>query len=136
MVMVQEEAEECASAFGADAEQCGKTSSMRGLMRARTCAFVCVVFCENIRAYTSRSFNRPVLEGMFANVAMQKAVAMAEVAMILVIFIPGLSDTIMQLEGINLVWEGWVLAVIGAICCMTFCEMYKVISGVQMEAYQ
>merc|ERR1719199_237350 len=33
-------------------------STSYNLMRARTAAFVCVVWCENFRAYTSRSFDR------------------------------------------------------------------------------
>jgi len=44
-----------------------------GLIRARTTAFICVVFCENIRAYTSRSFDMPVYKGCFDNKAMQRA---------------------------------------------------------------
>lgn len=49
------------------------------LRLARTSAFVGVVFAENIRAYTSRSFENPFYQEIFSNVAMQKAIFLAQV---------------------------------------------------------
>merc|ERR1712139_1553 len=110
-----------------------------GLIRARTTAFVCVVFCENIRAYTSRSFDQPVYKGCLDNKAMQRAILMAQVCLYIVIFMPVLSDTIMTLGGTDLLMnapEGFVFAVIGAIACLALCEIYKVIVAIQVKSFK
>jgi magnesium-transporting ATPase (P-type) len=110
-----------------------------GLIRARTTAFVCVVFCENIRAYTSRSFDMPVYKGCLDNKAMQRAIFMAQVCLYIVIFLPVLSDTIMTLGGTDLLLntpEGFVFAVIGAIACLALCEIYKVIVAIQVKSFK
>jgi magnesium-transporting ATPase (P-type) len=110
-----------------------------GLIRARTTAFVCVVFCENIRAYTSRSFDSPVYKGCLDNKAMQRAIFMAQVCLYIVIFTPVLSDTIMTLGGTDLLFntpEGFIFAVIGAIACLALCEMYKVIVAIQVKSFK
>jgi len=110
-----------------------------GLIRARTTAFVCVVFCENIRAYTSRSFDMPVYKGCLDNKAMQRAIFMAQVCLYIVIFLPVLSDTIMTLGGTDLLFnkpEGFVFAVIGAIACLALCEIYKVIVAIQVKSFK
>merc|ERR1719181_2344747 len=110
-----------------------------GLIRARTTAFVCVVFCENIRAYTSRSFDMPVYKGCLDNTAMQRAIFMAQVCLYIVIFLPFLSDTIMTLGGTDLLFnspEGFVFAVVGAIACLVMCEVYKVIVSIQVKSFK
>jgi magnesium-transporting ATPase (P-type) len=110
-----------------------------GLIRARTTAFVCVVFCENIRAYTSRSFDQPVCKGMLDNKAMQRAIFMAQVCLYIVIFLPVLSDTIMVLGGMDLIMnkpEGFGFAVIGAIACLILCELYKLVVAVQVKSFK
>ena len=61
------------------------------LVQARTTAFVCVVWAENLRAYSSRTFDRPVFENTFSNVAMQKAITLAQIALYLVVGLPGRS---------------------------------------------
>merc|ERR1712012_812418 len=45
----------------------------QGLIKARTVAFISLVWAENVRSYTSRSFNRPVWENLLGNSNMQKA---------------------------------------------------------------
>jgi magnesium-transporting ATPase (P-type) len=110
-----------------------------GLIRARTTAFVCVVFCENIRAYTSRSFDQPVYKGCLDNKAMQRAIFTAQICLYIVIFLPVLSDTIMTLGGQDLLMnapEGFVFAVIGAIACLALCELYKVIVAIQVKSFK
>ena len=42
------------------------------LRQARTSTFIAVVFAENVRAYTSRSFDRPFYQDILSNAAMQK----------------------------------------------------------------
>merc|ERR1719420_2125126 len=103
-------------------------STSYNLMRARTSAFVCVVWCENFRAYTSRSFDRWVWEGLLDNEAMQKAIGLAQVALYFVILTPVMSDQIMNLEGYELGVEGWTLALGGGVLCLIICELYKVVT--------
>ena len=70
---------------------------------------------------------------MFANPTMNKAILGAQIALYVALFVPGLSDAVIGLyplgspagrtDGIE--WFGWVLALIGALVCMTGCELYK-----------
>jgi hypothetical protein len=47
------------------------------IRRARTVAFISLVWAENLRAYTSRSFENGVWVDTFANPSMNKAILMA-----------------------------------------------------------
>jgi magnesium-transporting ATPase (P-type) len=115
---------------------CTDSKTTEGLLWARTTAFICVVWCENFRAYVSRSFHRPVWEGMFSNPAMQKAIFMAQCALYLVICAPVLSTDIMRLDGVTLPWQGWITGIGGAFACLTMCELYKPFVNRQKMAYQ
>jgi magnesium-transporting ATPase (P-type) len=126
--------EECETA-GELLKTCTQPTT-KALKEARTAAFVCVVWCENWRAYVSRSFHRPVWEGMFDNWAMQKAIFMAQVALYVVICVPVLSDDIMRLDGVNMRWQGWILGIGGGAACLILCEIYKIFVKRQMDAYQ
>merc|ERR1719313_1645734 len=106
------------------------------LMRARTAAFVCVVWCENFRAYTSRSFDRWVCEGLLDNWAMQKAIFMAQCALYFVILTPVVRDDIMNLEGQRLGIEGWVVGISGGILCLGVCELYKLVTRAQIARFR
>jgi potassium/sodium efflux P-type ATPase len=119
-----------------DVHGCEDSPTTKGLLNARTCAFICVVWCENFRAYVSRSFNRPVCEGMFNNPAMQKAIFVAQAALYVVICAPVLSTDIMKLDGVGLPWQGWLMAIAGAFACLLLCELYKPFVARQMTAYQ
>jgi magnesium-transporting ATPase (P-type) len=105
------------------------------LTQARTCAFVSLVWAENVRSYVSRSFDRPVWVQMFANKKMQIAICMAQVALYCAIFIPGLSDTILELDGTVIGFEGWVAAFFGAFGCLVLCEVFKVFTGYQKKQF-
>jgi potassium/sodium efflux P-type ATPase len=109
--------------------------TQKGLRRARTAAFLCVVWCENFRAYTSRQFDKPVTVGLCDNAAMQKAIFLAQVALYLVLFIPVLSTEIMQLEGGLLGGAGWAFGIGGGIACLILCEAYKVIVRKQVTSF-
>jgi magnesium-transporting ATPase (P-type) len=112
----------------------GQTSY--NLMRARTSAFVCVVWCENFRAYTSRSFDKFVWVGLLDNAAMQKAIAMAQCALYFVILTPGVRDQIMLLEGPELGIEGWAVGIGGGVLCLIICEIYKFATRSQIARFQ
>jgi hypothetical protein len=111
-------------------------STSYNLMRARTSAFVCVVWCENFRAYTSRSFDRFVCEGLLDNVAMQKAIFMAQCALYFVILTPIVRKQIMNLEGPELGAEGWIVGIGGGVLCLIICEAYKVATRSQIARFQ
>jgi potassium/sodium efflux P-type ATPase len=111
-------------------------STSYNLMRARTAAFVCVVWCENFRAYTSRSFDRWVCEGLLDNAAMQKAIFMAQCALYFVILTPVVRDDIMNLEGQRLGPEGWVVGISGGILCLGVCEIYKFATRAQIARFR
>merc|ERR1719387_377866 len=115
---------------------CAAGSTSYNLMRARTSAFVCVVWCENFRAYTSRSFDRFVCEGLLDNWAMQKAISMAQCALYIVILAPIISKDIMNLEGFTLGVEGWVVGIGGGVLCLVICEIYKVATRGQIKRFQ
>jgi magnesium-transporting ATPase (P-type) len=118
-----------------DLQECQSTTTV-GLMNSRTAAFICVVWCENFRAYVSRSFHRPVWEGFLNNKAMQKAIFMAQVALYVFICAPYLSTEIMRLDGPALPLEGWLIGIGGAFGCLIMCEVYKIFVKRQMDAYQ
>jgi len=109
------------------------------LMNARTCAFIGVVWSENIRAYTSRSFDKPFFYQMFANVAMQKAISIAQVALYFIIFILPLGGVtvraVFKLDAIEMSQDdayGWLLAFFGAFFCLVGCECYKFVAKAQI----
>eukprot|EP00924_Labyrinthula_sp_SR-Ha-C_P002375 snap_masked-scaffold_16-processed-gene-2.28-mRNA-1 protein AED:0.01 eAED:0.02 QI:0/0/0/1/1/1/2/0/1138 len=95
------------------------------LAYARTTAFISLVYSENIRAYTSRSFTEPVWVDMWSNTSMQKAILFAQIALYCAVFIPGLSDQILELYGAEIGGEGWLAAILGGIGTVVLCELYK-----------
>lgn len=84
-----------------------------------------VTFAENIRAYTSRSFEQPFYIDFWTNVSMQYAILMAETAMWFVLFCPFVSEVVFELEGKHLSWHGFAFALSAAVACVIFCELYK-----------
>jgi potassium/sodium efflux P-type ATPase len=96
-----------------------------GLVLARTAAFISLVYSENVRAYTSRSFTDPVWVDLCANTSMQKAIFFAQVALYCAVFIPGLNSDIFELDGKGIGLEGWIAAWLGGLSTLIFCELYK-----------
>lgn len=107
-----------------------------GLMCAQTVAFIALVFSENIRAYIARSFDRPFWQNFLANKAMQKAVAMADVVLLIAVLVPGLSDAILELDGISIGIVGWIISLLGPMLTVILCEAFKVVTHFQIERYQ
>jgi len=98
------------------------TESIR---RARTSAFISLVWAEGLRAYVSRSFENPVWVDTFSNPSMNKAVFMAQVTRGIALFLPGLSDEVLGLYVLEIHGFGWALAAIGATACLVICELFK-----------
>merc|ERR1712190_250503 len=108
---------------------------MDALMRARTVAFISLVFAENVRAYTSRSFDSPFWQGLLSNVSMQKAVVIAQVCLYAAVLIPYFSSEILGLWGVGIGGWGWGLALAGPVATLLLCEACKVITRYQMKQY-
>merc|ERR1719502_2510358 len=98
------------------------TTSIR---RARTTCFIALVWAENLRAFTARSFTKPVWVDTFGNPAMNRAIVLDQAALYAALFIPGLSDQVLGLYFREIHWWGWVLAAMGAVSCLAGCELYK-----------
>merc|ERR1711881_513132 len=96
------------------------------LAKARTVAFIALVWSENVRAYTSRSFDKFFVIDLLSNKYMQRAIGLAQAALYLALFLPGLSD-ILELEGIEIDSKGWVAAFLGAVATLVLCEASKLV---------
>jgi len=106
------------------------------LAKARTVAFISLVYSENIRAYIARSFDQPFFRNFLGNVEMQKAIIAAQVALYLAVFVPFLSDKILGLRGIEIGLWGWAVSLLGPVGTVVLCELYKVVTHFQVQKYQ
>merc|ERR1711976_814648 len=106
------------------------------LANARTVAFVSLVFCENVRSYTSRSFDQPVWRNLCGNLEMHKAILLAQVALWAAVLIPGFSEHILELRGLHIGGWGYSVALVGPIGTLVLCELCKIITGFQMKMHQ
>jgi len=106
------------------------------LMDARTVAFISLVWSENIRSYTSRSFDKPVWHDILGNVNMQKAIVLAQICLYIAVLVPVFSDKILQLRGVAVGAFGWLLALAGPFGCLVLCEACKLITAYQVQQYQ
>jgi magnesium-transporting ATPase (P-type) len=106
------------------------------LANARTVAFVSLVFCENVRSYTSRSFDQPVWRNLCGNMEMHKAILLAQVALWAAVLIPGFSDHVLELRGLDIGGWGYLVALAGPFGTLILCELCKIITGFQMKRHQ
>lgn len=106
------------------------------LSKARTVAFISLVFCENVRAYICRSFSEPVWVDLCTNSVMQRAVLMAQVAMLCAVLIPFFSTDILGLDGLHIGWWGWLFSLVGPAATLVLCELSKLLTKWQMKRYQ
>merc|ERR1712149_145980 len=104
------------------------------LEKARTVAFISLVLSENVRAYTSRSFDKPVWIDLWTNKQMQLAIIMAQVALLLAIFTPGLT-TVLGHAGSEIGAKGWGIAFVGPVLTLILCEMYKIVVASQIKRF-
>lgn len=95
------------------------------IRRARTVAFIALVWAENFRAYCSRSFENVVWVGLFSNPHMNKAIVVAQVSLYTALWLPGLNTEVLGLYVGEIHFFGWVLALGGAFSCLVLCELYK-----------
>merc|ERR1712118_277142 len=117
-------------------EETGTEYTVDQLEKARTVAFISLVWSEAVRAYVSRSFDRPFFQDFLSNAQMQKAILMAQMALIVAVFLPGLSDAVLGLRGASIGAEGWGAAALGALATLFLCELYKFLSRGQIAQQQ
>lgn len=106
------------------------------LSNAQTVAFIALVWSENIRAYISRSFTMPMWYDILGNKHMQKAIIMAQVCLYMAVLIPGFSDVILGLRGLDIGIWGWGVACVGPVGTFILSEACKFISWYQANKYQ
>jgi hypothetical protein len=105
-------------------------------MNAQTVAFISLVFSENVRSYTSRSFNEPIWHNLCGNPDMHKAIALAQVALYAAVLTPFFSEEVLGLRGLHIGWWGWGVALLGPIATLILCETCKLITAFQMSQHQ
>merc|ERR1712227_118372 len=106
------------------------------LAKARTVAFISLVYSENIRAYIARSFDKPFWVNLCGNKEMLKAIILAQLALYIAVLVPGVSDKILGLRGLDIGWWGWVVSLAGPVATVILCELAKIITYFQVRQYQ
>jgi magnesium-transporting ATPase (P-type) len=106
------------------------------LAKARTVAFISLVYSENIRAYIARSFDKPVWVNLCGNKEMLKAIILAQLALYIAVLVPGVSDKILGLRGLDIGGWGWAVSLIGPVATVILCELAKIITSFQVRQYQ
>merc|ERR1712216_820168 len=106
------------------------------LMNAQTVAFISLVFSENVRSYTSRSFDQPIWRNLCGNPDMHKAIILAQLALYAAVLIPFFSEEILGLRGMHIGWWGWGVALAGPVATLILCELCKVITYFQIRQHQ
>ena len=101
------------------------TDDIKSIRRARTVAFISLVWAEGFHAYSSRSFEDSVWMQTSRNSCMNYAFLMVQVTLVLALFIPGLNTDVLGLYVYEIQGFGWFLALIGALCSLFSCEVYK-----------
>ena len=102
-----------------------KAAQLYALNGARTMAFVTLVFAELLRAFSVRSNKYTVKEiGLFTNMHLVKAVGLAVVLMVVILYIPALE---VIFETVNLGVKEWLVVLLLAFVPFTASEVHKII---------
>eukprot|EP00445_Apocalathium_hangoei_P066397 CAMPEP_0204121526 /NCGR_PEP_ID=MMETSP0361-20130328/8254_1 /ASSEMBLY_ACC=CAM_ASM_000343 /TAXON_ID=268821 /ORGANISM="Scrippsiella Hangoei, Strain SHTV-5" /LENGTH=186 /DNA_ID=CAMNT_0051072835 /DNA_START=15 /DNA_END=573 /DNA_ORIENTATION=+ len=100
--------------------------------QARTVAFISLVWADNLRCYTARSFTAPFYKGFFSNPAMFKAVAVAQVGL----YRAGAERPDLALHGIGIGIWGWAICLFGPLGSLVLCETLKIFTAIQVRALE
>jgi len=111
-------------------------NDVAGLTYARTVAFISLVLCENVRSYTSRSFDKPIWQNLCGNNAMHCAIILAQLALYTAVLVPFFSDKILELDGTKIGLWGWGVAALGPVATLILCELCKLVTGFQIRQHQ
>merc|ERR1712072_654525 len=106
------------------------------LMNAQTVAFISLVFSENVRSYTSRSFDQPIWRNLCGNPEMHKAIVLAQLALYAAVLLPFFSEEILGLRGLHIGLWGWGVALVSPLATLILCELCKIITHFQMKQHQ
>merc|ERR1712048_985038 len=106
------------------------------LAKARTVAFISLVYSENIRAYIARSFDSTIWVNLCGNMEMLKAIILAQIALYIAVLVPGVSDKILGLRGLDIGLWGWAVSLLGPVATLILCELSKIITHFQVRRYQ
>ena len=101
------------------------TDDIKSIRRARTVAFISLVWAEGFHAHSSRSFEDSVWMQTSRNSCMNYAFLMVQVTLVLALFIPGLNTDVLGLYVYEIQGVGWFLAFVGALSSLFLCEVYK-----------
>merc|ERR1712188_39007 len=75
--------------IGEEIQEEGHNSfTAKQLATARTVAFIALVWSENVRAYTSRSFDKLFVVDLLSNKYMQRAIGLAQAALYIPLYLP------------------------------------------------
>jgi len=66
---------------------------------------------------------------------MQYAIGLAQMCLMVVIFVPFVKDRIIGLDG-SKIGMGWLFALIGPFGCALLCEFWKLVTRVQIQKYE
>merc|ERR1712187_235485 len=94
------------------------------------------VYSENIRAYIARSFDQPFWVNLCGNKHMLKAIILAQLALYIAVLVPGVSDKILGLRGLDIGPWGRAVSFIGPVATVVLCELAKIITYMQVRQYQ
>merc|ERR1711879_350757 len=109
---------------------------MKKISRKRALSHLFLFYSENIRAYMGRSFDQPFWVNLCGNKQMLKAIILAQLALYIAVLVPGVSDKILGLRGLDIGWWGWAVSLIGPVATVIFCELAKIITHFQVRQYQ
>merc|ERR1712110_244277 len=70
------------------------------------------------------------------NKHMLKAIVLAQVALYIAVLVPGVSDKILGLRGMDIGLWGWAVSFIGPVATVILCELAKIITHFQVRQYQ
>lgn len=105
------------------------------LAAARAVAFIALVWSQNVRTYTARSFGQPLWQDACSNRGMQWAIGLAQLSLYAAVLLPGLSDAVLRLRGLDVGWAGWCCALIGPIATGVLSETCKLLTQRQVVNY-
>merc|ERR1712048_1455766 len=80
--------------------------------------------------------DRPFWVNLCGNKQMLKAVILAQIALYIAVLVPGISDKILGLRGLDIGLWGWGVSLLGPVATLILCELAKIITYFQVRRYQ
>merc|ERR1712151_1181065 len=80
--------------------------------------------------------DQPFWVNLCGNKQMLKAIILAQLALYIAVLVPGVSDKILGLRGLDIGLWGWAVSLIGPVATLVLCELAKIITHFQVRRYQ